>query len=355
MLENKLDRHEQRERALGDVVKRGLQTLQKGQKIFEPMRGTFARLDERISEIETELMAQDKKNADQQEKLGKALDTILKWMVDNTGSNIDDNKPSKADDDKVDSKNLLLSTKIVELTKNVESLQKQIGELIIDKQTSAESSKHLLEQIEKLNSVKTDSTDEVLSKMEEKLTHFYVTSSSVSTPAPPPSTVRNTEWETNVSQLLTEIKSNTVAEKQAKINLDELAEINRNSYAELVNTTLEAIEDMRMEVLTASDKSFVKTGNRIKEATDKLDTAVGEVLKSVTESEASFDEILRNNNNLQKDIKTLGNLEKIVLDSADNILAIKRGMEFNVHTITLEVGDLIKTNAKEANSTFYKK
>ncbi|KAG4072564.1 hypothetical protein HA402_004653 [Bradysia odoriphaga] len=350
LLENKLDRHEQRERALGDVIKRSLQTLQKGQKIFEPMRGTFARLDERMSEIESFLIAQDEKYKEEQAKMGKALEAIMKWMVENkvpSGS-----RPAVKSDESSDEEDESLSKKVEDLSDNVKDLRRQIAEMVSDKDST---SKGLLEQTEKLVNSKLASADEVISKIEEKLTHFYVTG-PISTPSPS----RSNDWEDQISQTLQEIRSNVNAITSIKgASSSSSSGLDKEFFETIANQTLESIEDMKIEVLAASDKSFTKTATRIKETVEHLDGSINEVLKTLSDADTNtetFREDARKSfTDLKTDIVALGKLENILLQTADNVLSIKRGMEFNVHAITLEVGDVVRSSAKEMNSTFYKR
>lgn len=355
LLENKLDRHEQRERALGDVIKRGLQTLQKGQKIFEPMRGTFARLDERMSEIESFLIAQDEKFKDEQAKMSKALEAIMKWMVENKVPTehkpiVQSNKAEASSDEDDES----LSKKVEDLSDNVKGLRRQIGEMMSDKEST---SKGLLEQTEKLVNSKLASADEVISKIEEKLTHFYVTG-PISTPSP---AARNNDWEEQISQTLQEIRSNIngITLSKSGPSTSSNSGIDKEFFETIANQTLESIQDMKIEVLAASDKSFTKTATRIKETVDHLDGSINEVLKTLSEADSSaesFREDARKSlTDLKTDVAALGKLETILLQTADNVLSVKRGMEFNVHAITLEVGEVVKASAKDLNSTFYKR
>lgn len=356
-LENKLDRHEQRERALGDVIKRGLQTLQKGQKIFEPMRGTFARLDERMSQMETLLMAQDEKFTDQQNKVSKALEMIMKWMVDK--DNLAQTEPPKKtavvevisngfnDEDEG------LAKKMEDLSDNVKRLRLEIGEMVADKE---QTSKGLIAQTEKLVNSKLASADDVIARLEDKLANFYITGPA-STPQPPQ--VRSTEWENNITSTLLEIQSNVVGLKENSATASPLAGLDKEFFVTMANETLEAIEDMRIEVLSASDKSFAKTSTRIKEATGTLDGSINEILKTIADSSSTteelFDGVSKSYKDLKSDVAALAKLEKILLETGDNVLSVKRGMEFNVHAVTLEIGDIVKASGKEINSTLHKR
>lgn len=93
LLDNKLERHEQRERSLGEVIKRSMASLQKGQKAFEPVRATFDRLDERVSQIESLLINKESEVAKQQTKLANTLELILKFMTDSK-----EDKPKQSKD-----------------------------------------------------------------------------------------------------------------------------------------------------------------------------------------------------------------------------------------------------------------
>lgn len=56
MSEDKLERHEFRERILGDQLKKMLVGLDKKHRALEPLKGMISRLDDRLSNVETILL-----------------------------------------------------------------------------------------------------------------------------------------------------------------------------------------------------------------------------------------------------------------------------------------------------------
>lgn len=89
--DDKLERHEFRDRQSGDQVKKSLITIDKRLKSMEPLRGTVMRLDERIADIETILI---KKNEREDSQLQKTADTVediqrnLPLIIDNIKKDI---------------------------------------------------------------------------------------------------------------------------------------------------------------------------------------------------------------------------------------------------------------------------
>lgn len=54
--EDKLERHEFREKALGEQLKKALAGLDKRHRSLDPLKGAISRLDERLSNVETILI-----------------------------------------------------------------------------------------------------------------------------------------------------------------------------------------------------------------------------------------------------------------------------------------------------------
>lgn len=355
-LENKLERHEQRERALGDVIKRGLQQLQKGQRIFEPMRGSFARLDERLSQMETMLLSHEAAQKEQKDKLNDTLTKVETLMTEHDEkdtkkfaeiANIIAKKQTKATDSEDE-----LGRKIEDLSDSIKRMRQELGELATDRETSDLSNKELIAQTERLVNMKLVPADEVVAKVEEKFNSFYITGPATTTAIPIP--LQNTEWENSVKLSLSTIEG-SLKDLRSVAPAPKANELDKDFFATLTNNTLEAIEDMRIEVLAASDKSTTKTSIRIKEATTKLDTSISEVLRSLNDVTPSVDSITERVNkgftDLHTDIAALGKLETILLTTSDSVMQIKRGLEFNKHTIKEEIGELIRKHIDSIDLT----
>lgn len=313
-LENKLDRHEQRERALGEIIKRGLQALQKGQKIFDPMQGSYIRLEERVGQIESLLMSlEDKFN--EQSKSNKAIENIEKWV----------NSPSRASDSE---KLTELSNQVEDLSVNVKDLRKEVDELRAKHDGDSKASHDSIAAIEANLTKKLEENGNAIGRIQENLGKIGGIRLS------------DGSLEDSISKDLQFIKSNIGSSSCGDNNGNA---IDRDFLVTLNNQTLDAISDMRHEVLTASDKSYAKTTTKLKENAAALDASINELLKNVGEG-------CDGNTLNESKPNEIHKLEQMLAQMGDNVLSIKRGMEFNVHAITLEVSEAIKQNSKDLES-----
>lgn len=343
LLENKLDRHEQRERQLGEIIKRGLQTLTKGQKIFEPVRGSLTRLDERISQIETALLNQDTKITEQQQKFEQTIASVAKWISS-------DSPPGGQTDNS--EKNNGISNQIEDLAVNVKELRKDVNDLAAKYVSANESSDQNLRSIQETIVTKLNSTEQILTRFDEKMMQFYLNSL---VGAPPTQAGRDSQWEEKTSKDLREIIERIDRVKSATTDASDSNCVDKDFIVGINNHTLEVIEEMRHEVLKISDKNFIKTTGNIKDIADKLEASVNELVKndaeSTTSAETFCESISANVRDVKRDLAELNKLEQMLVQMGDNVLSVKRGMEFNVHAITSEVSSAIKSNSKDLNTT----
>ncbi|KFB46179.1 AGAP007777-PA-like protein [Anopheles sinensis] len=333
-LDNKLERHEQRERAHAEQVKKSLILVQKNLRALEPLPGMIGRMEGRTGEIETALLqhgGQIAKFNQQQVEVSQTLEGILSWLTSNAQTL--ESRSSVGRDDDEES----VGSKLDEVAATVRELRRELAEL------------KTAEGTEKLVNSKLSSADEIIGKMEEKLSQFYLTSPVIAT--------QNVEFEERVLKQLANL-SNTMAESvTARPNDKEMAAAagtlpDKQFIQGLVNETLDAINDMRLEVLTASDKSFTKTATRIKENNEVLQTSVDEILKTLTE-ELTTAEAFHNTAKEQFTSmnETMSQLSVFLLKAGENILDAKRGIDYGILQIVREVGDVVKTSSGNLNTT----
>ncbi|XP_041777906.1 uncharacterized protein LOC121596762 [Anopheles merus] len=344
-LDNKLERHEQRERAHAEQVKKSLITVQKNLRALDPLPGMISRLEGRTGEIETALLQHGDKIAtfaQQQKEVDVSLAGILKGLTEMAPR--EPNGSVRDEDDES------VASKLDEVAATVRELRRELAELKSDRDATEDVNRQLLKETEKLVNSKLSSADEIISKMEEKLSQFYLTSPVIAT--------QNVEFEDKVLRRLEDLSNSMASDGSSSNSLSKDASSlpDKQFIQGLVNETLEAINDMRLEVLTASDKSFTKTATRIKENNEVLQSSVDDILKTLTEeltTAEAFHNTAKDQFNSMNE--TMSHLSVFLLKAGEDILDAKRGMDFGILQITREVGDVVKANSGSLNTTISKR
>lgn len=330
---DKLERHEYRERQLGEQMKKALSGLDKRQRNqdhnIDVVVNTLSKLDERLRNIESRLVEQGSERDKGTYTVDTMNESIQSWMtkIENmVRAQSERTEPTPISASRVDALEASISAKVDDIAAAVERLEL-----------------HVLRPTPTAVSTQVVDTEAIISRVEEKLSQLQA--------AP------KDDWQSSVmgaldshGKVLSEMKQLSRSTSQ---NLELLA--TKGEVQQLLNATQDALQEIKYELVAESDRGVAKIESKIEEVQKGLGGGQEEIQKTVSDAsvmaEGFYSDVQKSYEQLLKEVKGLAKVEQVMIQTADNVLDTKRRIEYGVHQILLEVGDLVKLQAKDLNST----
>ncbi|KAJ8715203.1 hypothetical protein PYW08_005184 [Mythimna loreyi] len=355
MSEDKLERHEFREKALGEQVKKMLTGLDKKHRALEPLKGMISRLDERLSNVETILLQKEEREKTSQAKINDALENIQKALVSLTPAP----SPAADLDNNLSSTDDALQRRLDATDSKIDAVKKEIKTL--KSSLSPESLRSMcLEVASNTNPFEKHITEaeKLLNKYELKLNEYNGTS-KVQTDFVPLNEVSLADeaWHSKMTEVMerqeTEVKKIQRLLSDAESMWKDLAR--QSDLFRFTNHTIETINKATETLLINNEMGVTKIVSKLREMGDRLVATNEDVQRSLTQSntmtEHAYSDISRSYETLRAEVQLLSKSEQVILETADNVIATKKRFEYGVHQILMEVGELIKAQHKNMNKT----
>ncbi|XP_028159756.1 uncharacterized protein LOC114352370 [Ostrinia furnacalis] len=357
--ESKLERHEYREKTSGEQLKKLVLGLEKKHRALEPLKGMISRLDERLSNVETILLQKEEREKTTQQKTADALNDIQKSLLALTAS-LNKKPAASADiennlttnDDTLETRLASTDAKIDAVKSEIENLKNSLSKdnlraMCLDVASDVNPLEKHISEAEKL-----------LNKYELKLNE-YGNSSKVPTDFVPLSEVSLADeaWHSKMSEVM---------EKQEKeiVKIQKLLSDAESMWKDLprladlqisINQTLEAIESAKEDLKETSEKVVSQVAVKLREMTDRLATTNEDIQNSLTQgntmTEHAYNDISRSYESLKNEVQSLTKNERVLIETADNVIATKKRIEYGVHQILAEVGELVRNQGNSLNKT----
>ncbi|XP_069688212.1 uncharacterized protein [Periplaneta americana] len=376
---DKLERHEYRERHLGEQLKKALVGLDKRHRQtdhnLDAISKVINRLDERLLTMEKTmaqasrivasiptiieifrfyelhccsflLFQRDERERIQLQKTADTLDNVQNSLQTWMTNMVELVRVSSGQNEGQDTTSGL-GARIDHLANSVERLEAYVRKV---SDTPTDSERETLKLASENLATTVADTERVLSHYEKKLQEVQAN----------PGAVKVSDSQDWHSVFLTALE----AHQKILQELKKLSEESRHhlhslpSHAQITklnNSTQELLQEIRYEMAAGTDKGIAKLDAKLSEAQATLGRGQEEILKTITDTgviaEGVYGDITRSYEELLKEVRRSGEVESVLIQTADNVMDTKRRIEYGVHQILLEVGDLVKLHAKELNAT----
>lgn len=142
------------------------------------------------------------------------------------------------------------------------------------------------------------------------------------------------------------VTNDVILELLNKMMIDQSSQ-NHVAVSEPSNATAQLVQETRHVILEA-----VKSLSDRMDDTDRKKAASDAKLTEVAKSAAAFQDDVQNSFRLMSnEVKTLSDVEKVLVQTADNVLDTKRRIEYGTHQILMEVTAVINDRSKELNNS----
>ncbi|XP_015117569.1 uncharacterized protein LOC107041506 [Diachasma alloeum] len=331
----KLERHEVRERQLGEQVKKAISLLSKRVSAIDGLKTHLTKLDERMAGIEQLISQRDERERIQMQKTADGVELLEShlnsWFTDVDSKlaennrrtdtevpRIHDNRPSEIMT-KLNKTEAAIGGELVKLEFALEAITNKLGDapaklLVVS------------EEVEKIGTRISDmeASLEVLKSSTQQL-HEKVGEKAEVSPA--------LEGQAETLMRLKELAEDTSERiQQLPMTTDVHA---------LHNETQAVLQETKHALREAIAREVHEIDVNVQETNQETKHAIGELRLDMA-------------NNVDRVNEGLNDLVKghsVMMAMADDVLDTKKRVEYGVHQILLEVGDLVKTQSIHINDT----
>ncbi|KAH8412046.1 hypothetical protein KR222_007526, partial [Zaprionus bogoriensis] len=381
-LDNKLERHEHRERALGEMMKKAMQSLLKGQKSLEPLNGIFGRLDERVSQIETMLITvssrmmnmlnmlmcvcdtvlclqQEEKFNLQTEKFKQDMEQMSQWMRDSSDF-LKKASSAKALPASAPAPAPALPNAFVEeqqkinkqLLEELRQLGSSVSKLLDSSQQAAQQSQQGFQRMPK--------TEELLSQIDAKLQQHRALEVTTAPPPPP----KNDKFEQELIQRLGALSSDLAQLRNATEHpppppptpapapqpVPGLNEQDKAYIQELSNDTLNALAALKAETLAAQQTGLRQSSEQLQQAEANLLADLKQLSNNVGLLNEFNAQANASQSKLSKGFEVLENFNSMMMTNSELVLDTQRKVEFGTLKIVQQISLLVEQQVAELGS-----
>ncbi|XP_052743259.1 structural maintenance of chromosomes protein 2 isoform X2 [Bicyclus anynana] len=343
--EDKLERHEYREKALGEQLKKMLLGLEKKHRNLETLKGTISRLDDRLYNVEN-IFLQEEREKETQRKTNEALDEIktsLKTLTAYVTTNL---KPAstKELDNRVNPKEELLNSRLDATDAKLDTIKKEVEAL--KNSLSKDALRNMcLDVALEMNPFERHISDaeKLLNKYEVKLNELNGNASKVQTDFVPLSEIALADeaWHSKMTEVM-ERQEKSINKIQQLLSdaesmwkdLPRTADLQRNA-----NHTLDGLRELQHNLTGNQDKAVTKINLKLREMGDRLVATNEDIQQSLTQgntmSERAYNDIQHSYESLRGEVQAFSKNEHVLLQTADNLMGIKKRLEYGVQQISL--------------------
>lgn len=355
----KLERHEARERQLGEQLKKIIPILTKRMSTIDSLKIQLTKLDEKVMGIEQLISQRDERERIQMQKTVDSLEDLENrlegWLTDienkvsEINSRSDTTLPSFDIPSHIISKLNDTELILIDRISKTESLLK--SEAIKLKETTnvqSGTTQALLTEIQDINSRLSDQsgTTQVL------LTEIQDINSRLSSVEVSLEKVK--EQSQNIKKKLQDSQFDTIS------NIDNYARI-IPSIKKLLDDVSEQIKELpqTIEMQTLHNKTQIllqETKHILKDIVAKgVDDIENKLIETKNETKDTIGalrmDLANNAEHVNQELNDLEKGQSVIVSMADHVLDTKKRVEYGVHQILLEVGDLVKAQSTNINNT----
>ncbi|XP_043252294.1 golgin subfamily A member 4 isoform X2 [Colletes gigas] len=334
----KLERHEARERQLGEQLKKTLTVLTKRMLTINTLQMQFTKLDEKVNGIEQLISQRDERERIQMQKTVDTLENLESrlegWLTDIESKVSEVNNQSTVTAPSVNN-----DSSVISKLNDTETL-------LIEKISKAESVfKSEATKLKETTNIQTRITEGLITKIQDIDSRFR-----------------------DLEILLEKVRehSQNIKKKLQEPQFDMISNINEHVQTfspmkKVLENTYDQIKELprvdKLEILHNETQILLQeTKHALKEivarSTNDIESKLAETKDETKDTiETLRMDLAKNSEHVNEELNDLEKGQSVMVSMADHVLDTKKRVEYGVHQILLEVGDLVKSQSLNINNT----